>query len=209
MRHQTVLLMGPPGAGKGTQGRILGNIPGFYHCSCGDVFRRLNPDSELGRTIIEYSSRGELVPDDVTVKIWHAQIRAQQGLGAYKPRTDLLVLDGIPRTVSQAKIVSEEVEVLKICHLVCRDEDKMIERLRRRALRENRVDDAKEAVIRHRWNVYQAETAPVLAFYPKRLIAEIDALVSPAEVIRQILDEVIPIQNAHFARLAQQGEPVS
>ncbi len=203
MRHQTVLLMGPPGAGKGTQGRILGNIPGFFHCACGDVFRRLNPSSELGQIVIDYSSRGELVPDDVTVKIWHAQIRAQQGLGAYKPETDLLVLDGIPRTVPQAKILEEEVEVLALMHLVCRDEEKMIERLRRRAMRENRIDDAKESVIRHRWDVYQKETAPVLAHYPKKLIREINVLVSPAEVLRQILEVVIPIQNEHFKRLGR------
>jgi adenylate kinase len=203
LRHQTVLLIGPPGAGKGTQGRILGNIPGFFHCACGDVFRRLNPASERGRIVLEYSSRGELVPDDVTVKIWHDQIMAQKGIGAYKPETDLLVLDGIPRTVQQAEILAEEVEVLKLMHLVCRDEELMISRLRRRALRENRIDDAKESVIRHRWEVYQQETAPVLAHYSKDLIAEIDALVSPAEVLRQILEVVIPIQSAHFQRLAK------
>ena len=62
-RYQTILLFGAPGSGKGTQGKILGQIPGFYHLSCGEVFRTLDTSSELGRTFMEYSSRGELVPE--------------------------------------------------------------------------------------------------------------------------------------------------
>lgn len=204
MRHQTVLLLGAPGAGKGTQGRVLGTIPGFYHSACGDVFRRLNPNSELGRVFLEYSSRGELVPDDITVRIWHAHIRAQQAIGSYKPDSDLLVLDGIPRNANQARMLESETEVLKVLHLVCHDEERLIERLRHRALKENRIDDAKESVIRHRWQVYQAETAPVLEYYDDAMIAEVDALVSPAEVLRQVLDIVIPIQNDLFLRRAGQ-----
>lgn len=199
-RHQTVLLVGPPGAGKGTQGRVLGLIPGFYHCACGDVFRRLDPTSELGKTFIEYSSRGELVPDELTVKMWHAHIRKVEALGAYKPKQDLLVLDGIPRNVEQAKVLDEEIRVLKVISLVCGSDEEMISRLRRRAIKENRFDDAKEDVIRHRWEVYNEETAPVLEHY-KDCVIEVDAMHSPAEVLRQSLDIVVPIQNAHFQRL--------
>src|SRR5690606_8759892 len=98
-RYKTVLLFGAPGAGKGTQGKILGSIPGFFHCACGDVFRSIDVNSELGKIFYEHSSRGELVPDDVTVKMWAQNISARATLGAYKPHYDLLVLDGIPRTV--------------------------------------------------------------------------------------------------------------
>lgn len=204
--YQSVLLFGPPGSGKGTQGKILANIPGFFHCSCGDVFRRLNIHSELGRIFIECSSRGELCPDDVTIKIWSAYINAQAVLAAFKPESDLLVLDGIPRTVTQAKILEDYIIPLKVLHLVCPDEGKMIERLRRRALKENRIDDAKESVIRHRWEVYREETAPVLECFPKGTVAEIDAQRSPAEVLSQILDLLIPVQSAHFLRLADSKE---
>ncbi len=206
--HQTVLLFGPPGCGKGTQGKALGSIPGFYHCSCGEVFRRLDANSDIGKVFMEYSSRGELVPDEVTVRMWHGHIRKMQAVGGYKPHSDLVVLDGIPRNVEQAEMISEEIDVLKVLHLVARDEEKMIDRLRRRALKENRMDDAKESVIRHRWEVYHAETAPVLAYYPPELIVEIDATNSPAEVLRDVLDVVIPIQNAHFQRLAAEGQTV-
>jgi adenylate kinase len=151
---------------------------------------------------LEYSTRGELVPDDVVVEMWAKHIQAQEILGAYKPVTDLLVLDGIPRTVGQTKLLAGSVDVLQVVHLVCNDETKMIERLRRRALKENRADDAKEAVIRHRWEVYKAETAPVLERYARDVVQEVDAEGSPAEVLRRVLDILIPVQKAHYARLS-------
>ncbi len=197
-RYQTVLLFGAPGAGKGTQGKILGQIPGFFHLSCGEMFRNLDTSSKLGKTFMEYSSKGMLVPDDVTVAMWHQNIHAQTVLSIYKPRVDLLILDGIPRNVHQAVIMKKYIKVLKIIHLVCRDKEKMIERLRRRALKENRVDDAKEDVIRRRWAVYEAETYPVLECYPKETIAEVDAIGSPASVLQHILGHVVPVQETHY-----------
>ncbi|MDX1683513.1 MAG: nucleoside monophosphate kinase [Phycisphaeraceae bacterium] len=194
--YKTVLLIGAPGAGKGTQGRILGQIPGFYHCACGDVFRSIDIHSELGRIFYEYSSRGELVPDDVTVKMWAQNINAHTVLADYKPHADLLVLDGIPRTVAQARLLEGYLDVLQIVHLVCEDQEAMFERLRRRALKENRFDDADEKVIRHRWEVYEEETAPVLEYYDQDLIREISSMGPPAEVLGDILDTVVPIQHA-------------
>lgn len=197
-KFQTVLLFGAPGSGKGTQGKILGQIPGFFHLSCGEVFRSLDIHSELGRVFREYSSRGELVPDDVTVKMWAENIRAQTVLAFYKPQDDLLILDGIPRNVGQARSMDRYLKVLGVVHLVCRDKDKMIVRLQRRALKENRADDAKVEVIRRRWEVYEQETAPVLAHYSRDIIHEVDALGSPAAVLQHVLEIVVPIQDGHF-----------
>ncbi len=199
-RYKTVLLFGAPGAGKGTQGAVLGRIPGFFHCACGDVFRQININSELGKIFYEYSSRGHLVPDDVTIKMWLENITAQTVLGAYKPKDDLLVLDGIPRTVEQAEIIKSHVDVYQVIHLVCNDQNEMIHRLRRRALKENRFDDADEKVIRNRWNVYEAETKPVLEVFGKKLVVEVNAMGSPAQVLKDILEYLIPVQNAHFAK---------
>ncbi len=198
-RYKSILLFGAPGAGKGTQGKVLGTIPGFYHCACGDVFRNLNVKSELGSIFYEYSSRGELVPDEVTVKMWAENISAHAVLGDYKPTKDLLLLDGIPRTLEQAKLMDNYINVLSVVHLTCNDEDEMIERLRRRALKSNRHDDADTKVIRHRWEVYERETAPVLQHYPKEMIVNIDSLNSPAQVLHDILDHVVPAQNKHFS----------
>lgn len=197
-RYQTVLLFGAPGAGKGTQGKILGQIPGFFHVSCGDIFRSMDMNSKIGKIFREYSSRGELVPDDVTVQMWATNIHAQTVLSIYKPHVDLLVLDGIPRNPKQAIIMKKHIKVLKIVHLVCPDKDKMIERLQRRALKENRADDAKVEVIRRRWDVYERETFPVLECYDKDVIAEVDAMRSPANVLQQILTHVVPVQETHF-----------
>src|SRR6185295_13578984 len=197
-RFQTILLFGAPGSGKGTQGKILGHVPGFYHLSCGEVFRTLDIHSELGKTFYEYSSRGELVPDEITVQMWHENMRAQTILSLYKPHQDLLVLDGIPRNVAQAKLMEQHVNVLCILHLVCPDKEEMITRLRRRALKENRIDDAKEEVIRRRWEIYEKETYPVLAYYPKKIIREVDAMGSPAAVLQHVLEALVPIQDKHF-----------
>ena len=199
-RYRTVLLFGAPGAGKGTQGKVLGTIPGFYHCACGDVFRNIDIHSELGRVSYEYSSQGKLVPDEVTVQMWAEAIHAHHFLGDFKPNVDLLILDGIPRTLEQAKLIEDYVEVLKIIHLTCNDEQEMFKRLRRRALKENRFDDADEKVIRKRWDVYAEETKPLLEFYDDDLIYEVDSIGSPAMVLHDTLDVVAPLQDAHFGK---------
>lgn len=206
-RYQTVLLFGAPGSGKGTQGKILGQIPGFYHLSCGEVFRTLDTSSQLGKTFLQYSSRGLLVPDDLTVKMWQQNMHAQTVLSLYKPRKDLLVLDGIPRNINQARLLDEHINVLLIIHLVCPDKEEMIQRLRRRALKENRIDDAKEEVIRKRWEVYEAETYPVLEHYSPEIVKTVGAVGSPARVLEQILEFVVPVQESHFTNPVT-GEPV-
>ena len=197
-QYKTVLFFGAPGAGKGTQGKILGQIPGFFHLACGDVFRSLDTTSDLGAKFLEYSSKGELVPDELTVQMWRQNMHAQTVLSLYKPKVDLLVLDGIPRSLGQAKELEQYIEVLQIIHLVCPDLDAMIQRMKKRAIKENRLDDADERVIRRRFEVYERETSPVLAHYPSEIITDISAIGSPAEVLEHVLEAVVPVQNEHF-----------
>lgn len=201
-RYKTVLLFGAPGAGKGTQGKILGQIPGFFHLSCGDVFRSLDINSPDGRLVYESSSRGELAPDEITIRIWKRGIDAYTTLSYYKPHEDILILDGIPRNVRQAQLIEEHVEVKHIIHLICPDEEAMIHRMRRRAIRENRADDADEKVIRRRFEVYRAESAPVLDYYPGSIVSKVDAIGSPAEVLLKVLASVVPVQNEHFKKVS-------
>src|SRR6478672_272431 len=169
-RYICYLLIGAPGAGKGTQGKILGTIPRFFHCACGDVFRSLDTRTAVGQAFLDYSSRGQLVPDEITVKLWMARIGDMVGSHTFKPDIDSLVLDGIPRNVEQAQIMQDMIDVKRVFHLSCPDRDALVGRLKKRALKENRFDDANEEVIRRRLATYEEESRPVLEFYGPNLV---------------------------------------
>jgi len=190
MRYKTFLLFGAPGSGKGTQGAILGSIPGFTHVACGDIFRNLSVGSTLGRTFLDYSSRGALVPDSFTVELWNDHISKLISSGNFDPDVDVLILDGIPRNVAQARLMDDQIDVQRVYYLDCEDREKMVMRLKRRALHENRLDDASDSVIQTRLYVYEAETAPVLSHYPKSMVRRIDTSRSPVEVLSQILTDM-------------------
>jgi adenylate kinase len=191
VKYRTYLIFGAPGSGKGTQGKILGAIPRFFHCACGDVFRSLDTRTPVGQAFLEYSSRGELVPDEITVKLWMARIGDMVGSHAFKPDLDSLVLDGIPRSVEQAKIMAGMIEVKKVFHLNCADEPALVGRLKKRALKENRFDDANEEVIRRRLETYHAESRPVLDYYGPGLVDTIDATRPPIAVAHGILTAIL------------------
>ncbi len=190
MSYKTFLIFGPPGSGKGTQGKILGTIPRFFHMACGDVFRQIDTRTPLGQAFLNYSSRGELVPDELTIELWHRTINAMTETGQFKPDIDSLILDGIPRNPTQVEILKETLEVKGIFHLVCPDRAKLVERVRKRALKESRLDDLSEAVVERRLETYEAETRPVLDCYPPELVHEVDALRPPSMVLQRILEVV-------------------
>ncbi len=192
-RFRSALLIGPPGAGKGTQGSMLGMIPGFFHHASGDIFRNLSPETPDGKTFFEYSTKGLLVPDDVTIAVWKANIDAQVVIGRYRPPTDLLLLDGIPRTANQAGLMDEHVDIARVIHLVCPDEDAFVERLKQRAKKEKRLDDAKEDVIRKRFEVYKEETRPVLDHYDPELVVDVDAMGPISVVLERCLGALNPV----------------
>lgn len=197
-RLKTVLLFGAPGAGKGTQGKILGAVPGFHHMSSGDMFRGMDPNSRLGQIFRDYSTRGELVPDSVTIDLWKDHVAKLREQKKFDPATQLLVLDGIPRNVNQASLLDGVIDVLKVVHLAFQDQDEAVSRLKKRAQKEGRADDAKEEVIRRRLDVYREETQPLLDHYDKGRIADVDAVGSPAQVLCEVLQVLAPLQAEHF-----------
>jgi adenylate kinase len=191
-KFRTILLFGAPGCGKGTQGKMLGKLPGFVHVACGDVFRSIDLNSEIGRVFLQYSSKGELVPDDFTVRLWKDYIDKLVHTGGFKPDSDVLVLDGIPRNVHQAQTLNDYIEVQKLIVMrVVMDREEVIRRLKSRALKENRLDDANEKTIRHRLEVYDRESRPVIAFYPREIRVDVDALQSPIEVAHDIISAIL------------------
>ena len=194
MKYRTILLFGAPGSGKGTQGKILSNVPSFFHFACGDAFRNLRIEDPMGRVFIEHSSKGELVPDETTIALWAKNIKASTVDGEFDPSRDILVLDGIPRNANQARILADTLDVKAVFYLACADSAKMVERLQRRALRENRLDDANLEVIKKRLETYELETKPVLDFYGPGVVHTIDATRSPLNVLREILDVVAGIK---------------
>ena len=197
-RYQSVLLFGAPGVGKGTQGKLLGHIPGFFHLATGDIFRPIDKESELGRKFLEYSSQWLLVTDEFTIRAWQGYMQQKIEAEDFRPGTDLLVLDGIPRNVNQAKIVDAHIEVLRIIHLKAPNIDEMVQRMKKRAETEGRIDDADESVIRRRFEVYDEETAPVLSYYDAHLISDVIAVGTPAEVLMQVLQAIVPVYRDHF-----------
>lgn len=207
MRYKSILLFGAPGSGKGTQGKIIGSIPGFYHSATGDIFRSLDLQSEMGRIFWEYAGKGKLVPDEVTIKLWKQYIMGMEMINQFHPHNEILVLDGIPRNLKQAELLDETIEVVKVIHLVCSDLSKMIERLRRRALRENRFDDASDEVIRRRLDVYERDTRPVLGYYPADRVVRLEATMSQIRVLSKLVEYLVPLKEEHDRQREQAAKP--
>ena len=193
---RTVLLFGAPGAGKGTQGRILEQIPNWYYFASGDAFRNLRPEDPLGKTFLDFSSRGELVPDEFTIALWQKKMESATMKGSFQPDHDVLLLDGIPRNRHQVEMMKEHIEILALLHLTCQNKQQMVERIQRRALIESRLDDANLEVIEHRFETYEEETRSVIDAVPSDLVHDVNADQSPILVLKDILDSVSKL---HFS----------
>jgi adenylate kinase len=195
MKFRTILLFGSPGAGKGTQGKILGALPNYLHISSGDLFRNLRVQNPIGQTFLDYASKGKLVPDEPTMSLWHDDIENRIRNGIFDPNTDTLLLDGIPRNPTQAKLLDDRLNVVGLLNLFCKDLDIMVERLQARALRQNRLDDANLDTIRNRLEIYEAETRPVLNHYGDSLVHTIDSTQTPVRVLRDVLEVLAKLES--------------
>lgn len=199
-KYRAILLFGMPGSGKGTQGAILGQLPGLVHISCGDIFRKLSKFGNLYKEVLPYTSAGKLVPDELTIRMWEREIRILELQELLIPEHHILVLDGLPRNYEQAVMIDKFLNVLQIFQLKIHDMEKARERLKARALRENRLDDSNDKVIDERMHTYYRETEGALRFYEPSLVYDVDASQTPLEVLRQIIDRL--------AWLSQQNQDV-
>ncbi len=189
-KYKAFLVFGAPGSGKGTVGKILGTIPRFFHQACGEVFRTLDTRTPLGQEFVRYSSKGQLVPDELTVQLWKGRIDDEVRTHRFKPDIDFLVLDGIPRNFEQAQLMDQHIEVLQVFHLSCPNREELRRRLRKRALKENRFDDASDEVIDRRIRTYENESKPMLDHYHKHLVMDLDAARTPVQVLNDILTRI-------------------
>jgi len=166
------------------------------HFACGEVFRSLDTRTRLGQAFIHYSSHGQLVPDELTVELWHEHIDKMVDAGRFKPDIDVLVLDGIPRNLRQAQLMEQHIIVEKVFHLTCPDRNKLVARLTKRALKDNRLDDANEEVIRKRLETYESKSKPLLDYYlPRGVVQTIDATQPPVVVLSDVLHGIIKLSN--------------
>jgi adenylate kinase len=190
---EAILIFGPPGSGKGTLGKFLSSAGNHYHLSSGDIFRSLSPESPAGQLYFKYASKGLLLPDEITIKIWYHYVQGLIATNRYFPGQQLILLDGIPRTTQQATLLQKYITIAKIIVLEIHDAEALIKRIQRRALIEKRTDDLDSNVLKTRMEVYQNETAKVLTHYPEHLIARFDGTQKPLEVLRDVLGELSPI----------------
>ncbi len=192
-KYKAILLFGMPGSGKGTQGAILDGLPSLIHVSMGDIFRKIPRHGKFGHEIEEHTSQGLMVPDDLTVRIFQRHLMIMEMQELLMPNVHSLVLDGLPRTFAQAERLDSTLDVLQIFHLKITDTRQAMDRLRARALRENRLDDMSDEIIRRRLQTYYDETFKTLSFYPSELICDIDASRRAVEVLGDIVNRLVQI----------------
>ena len=184
---RSVLIFGPPGAGKGTLGKFLSSAGNHFHLSSGDIFRRLSPESPAGKVYEKYAGKGLLLPDEETIQTWHHFVHGLIATNRYFPMHQLLLLDGIPRTLNQAKLLKKFVSIEGIIVLEVGDTSDLIKRIQRRAIIEKRSDDMDANVLKTRMEVYTKDTSELLKYYPDSLISRFDASQKPLEVLRDVL----------------------
>ena len=161
-----ILLLGPPGSGKGTQAKKIHDTYGVAHIATGDMIREIKElDTPLGREVKEVYDRGDLVDDEMMIRL----IRDRLSRGDTLPG---FVLDGFPRTMPQSEALDELLDELGrsidvVFELQVRDREQLLERILKRAAQENRSDDTAE-VIRRRFENYDRETAPLVEYYRTR-----------------------------------------
>ncbi len=177
-----VVLIGAPGSGKGTQGVVLAEWLSVPYLSTGDLLRDQAADgTPLGRRVAPYLDQGELVPDDLIFDVVRDRLKALEARGGY-------VLDGFPRTVSQAEEADESMPggLADVVVYLSLPDDVARERLRHRE--EGRTDDADEETIEHRLRVFHSETEPVVDYYRSRgILRSVDGDRPPEEVTAAVL----------------------
>lgn len=184
-----LILFGPPGSGKGTQAEKLVDRYELLHISTGDLFRyEMGNNTPLGQKAKEYISKGELVPDEVTVGMLRNKVEANPDVRGY-------IFDGFPRTIAQAEALDELLaeKGTSVSELIMLDvpDDEIVARILNRGKTSGRADDLDESIIRNRIEVYKSETTPVFDYYAeKNKAVKIRGVGSIDEIFERLSDEI-------------------
>jgi len=171
--QKAILVVGPPGAGKGTQSKMIAKKFGYKHISTGEILRKLNKNSTLRKKVFALINKGNFIPPKLAVEIT---------LNYIKSNKKILVLDGFPRNVTQAKLIKNKIDVIKVIAFTGRN-SVFKERLMKR--RQGRTDDTKE-VINHRFKVYKRETEPLLKHYGAQITHKINAEPPIKDIFKEV-----------------------
>ena len=180
MSAQRILLLGAPGAGKGTQADRLRKTLALPHVSTGDMLREaVAAESEMGKKAKAVMEAGQLVSDDIVIEICEERLTQPDARAGF-------ILDGFPRTLAQAEALDALLErlgtPLECCLAIRVEAEELVQRLLKRAQIEGRTDD-KEETIRERMTVYEVQTAPLLSYYRERgLLREVEGLGSIEDI---------------------------
>ena len=183
-----IILMGPPGAGKGTQAAIIAQRLGVPHISSGAIFRtHITAGTSLGQEAQRFIDRGEYVPDDLTNGMIRTRLEEDDAANGF-------LLDGYPRTIDQIhrldEMLAESGHRLDVVVELTADTDTVVNRLLARAAVEGRSDDT-EAVMRNRFVVYARQTEPLTQVYEERgLLRRVDALGAIDDVTSRVLEAI-------------------
>lgn len=194
-----LVLVGPPGSGKGSIGKKLEDLLGFKHLSSGDLIRAaMNGD---GQDDPRWAAvrQGGLISEDDLWQLFDDYLLEWGAAGEFTGQRNPLVIDGVPRRLGQVSALARRISVVGVVSLECDDQEVLLSRLQGRGQSQGRSDDLQERVLRQRLQLFESETSPVLEAYPTDMVRRIDASQPLANVLRDVLKSLFTFSSLHKA----------
>lgn len=195
-KYPAIILLGAPGVGKGTQGKLLAQNKNYFHFSSGEMFRNLDAGTDLGSRVKNLIDKGNFIDDQTTINLTKETLSRYMSEKRYDYKKQLLLLDGIPRTIPQADYIEHFIDVKQIIYFSASKEISL-KRLNNRAILENRKDDSNQSVLEKRWQEYIRETFPLLERYRSELLVTIEADCSIEGVGNKVKAVILKRENGH------------